>query len=232
MCGYYAEKLAGKRLRRCYEIAPPRVRRYLEAEISFVLEHVRPGDSVLELGCGYGRVLRRLLSHARLVTGIDTSRESLVLARRLLGDDPALRLQEMDAIDLGFGDGEFDVVICIQNGICAFGVDQAALLREAIRVTRSGGTVLLSSYSQSFWADRLDWFRRQADAGLIGPIDEQATSDGVIVCTDGLRLGAVGPDDLTELTRASGVGAHITEVDGSSIFCVIEKQGQSPNSQR
>jgi len=226
MCGYYAEKLAGERLRRCYEIAPPRVLGCLEAEISFVGEHVRPDDSVLELGCGYGRVLGRLQGHARLVTGIDTSAASLDLARQLLGDAPALQLQEMDATDLGFGEGEFDVVICIQNGICAFGVDQRQLLREAIRVTRSGGTVLLSSYSQRFWADRLDWFRRQADEGLIGPIDEQATGDGVIVCTDGLRLGAAGPDELAALTRDCGVEGRITEVDGSSIFCVIEKQGR------
>jgi len=222
MGGYYAEKLAGGRLRHCYEIAPPRVMRYLEAEISFVGEHVRRDDSVLELGCGYGRVLGRLPGHARLVTGIDTSRESLDLARRLLGDDRALRLLEMDAVDLAFDDGEFDIVFCIQNGICAFGVDQRQLLREAIRVTRPGGTVLLSSYSQRFWAHRLDWFRRQADAVLIGPIDEQATGDGVIVCADGLHLGAVGPDDFTELTRACGAEGRITEVDSSSIFCVIE----------
>jgi 2-polyprenyl-6-hydroxyphenyl methylase/3-demethylubiquinone-9 3-methyltransferase len=221
MGGYYAEKLAGERLRHCYEIAPPRVRRYLDAEISFVGEHVRRDDSVLELGGGHGRVLGRLPGHARLATGIDTSLESLDLARRLLGDDRALRLLEMDAVDLGFGDGEFDIVLCIQNGICAFGVDQRQLLREAIRVTRPGGTVLLSSYSQRFWADRLDWFRRQADAGLIGPIDEQATGDGVIVCADGLRLGAVGPDRFTELLRDCGVRGRITEVDGSSIFCVI-----------
>jgi 2-polyprenyl-6-hydroxyphenyl methylase/3-demethylubiquinone-9 3-methyltransferase len=208
-------------LRRCYEVASPRVRRYLDAEISFVLEHVRPDDSVLELGCGYGRVLQRLRGHARLVTGIDTSAESLDLARGILGDEPTCRLLQMDAIAMAFGDGDFDSVICIQNGICAFGVDQAVLLREALRVTRPGGTVLLSSYSQSFWADRLDWFRRQADQGLIGPINEQATGDGVIVCTDGLRLGAVGPDELLALARACGVKGRITEVDGSSIFCVI-----------
>ncbi|MHC4128707.1 MAG: class I SAM-dependent methyltransferase [Planctomycetota bacterium] len=222
MCGYYARKLAGERLRRCYEVAPPRVRRYLEAEIAFVLEHIRETDSVLELGCGYGRVLRRLLDHARLVTGIDTAPESLRLARELLGDEPTCQLHEMDALDLGFPDGAFDVVVCIQNGVCAFEVDQRKLLREALRVTRPDGTVLLSSYAQRFWDDRLDWFRRQADEGLIGPIDEQATGNGVIVCTDGLRLGAVGPDKLAELTRACGAGAHITEVDGSSLFCVIK----------
>jgi 2-polyprenyl-6-hydroxyphenyl methylase/3-demethylubiquinone-9 3-methyltransferase len=223
MGGYYADRLAGERLQRCYEIAPPRVQRYLEAEISFALEHVGPSDSVLELGCGYGRVLRRLLGHARLVTGIDTSPDSLRLAGELIGDDPACRLHAMDAIEMEFANDEFDVAICIQNGICAFGVDQRALVREAVRVTRAGGRVLVSSYAQPFWADRLDWFRRQADEGLIGPIDEQATGDGVIVCTDGLRLGAVGPGELTRLIRDCGVEGQVTEVDGSSVFCVIEK---------
>jgi 2-polyprenyl-6-hydroxyphenyl methylase/3-demethylubiquinone-9 3-methyltransferase len=221
MCGYYTENLSGERLRRCYEIAPPRVRRYLEAEITFARQHIKPSDSVLELGCGYGRVLRSLIGHARLVVGIDTSAESLRLAGELLGDDPAVRLDEMDAIDLGFPDGAFDVVFCIQNGICAFGVDQRRLLREAIRVTRPGGTVLVSTYSQRFWAERLDWFRRQADHGFIGPIDEQATGDGVIVCTDGFRAGTVGPDELTALASDCGVVGQVTEVDGSSIFCVI-----------
>jgi 2-polyprenyl-6-hydroxyphenyl methylase/3-demethylubiquinone-9 3-methyltransferase len=228
MSGYYAGKLDGERLRRCYEVAPPRVRQYLEAEISFVLDHVRPDDSVLELGCGYGRVLRELLGHARLVTGIDTAPESLMLARELIGDDPAVRLHEMDALDLGFPDGAFDVVACIQNGICAFGVDQRKLLGEALRVTRPEGTVLLSSYAQHFWADRLDWFRRQAAEGLIGPIDEQATGNGVIVCADGLRLGALGPEELTELARACGAAADIIEVDGSSIFCVIDVEKTLP----
>jgi hypothetical protein len=38
---------------------------------------------------------------------------------------------------LGVDGGE----ICIQNGVCAFAVDQQQLFREAMRVTRSGGLV-------------------------------------------------------------------------------------------
>jgi cyclopropane fatty-acyl-phospholipid synthase-like methyltransferase len=53
--GYYAEKLSAKRLQRCYEIASPRVQQYLEAEIEHVIGHLKPTDTVLELGCGYGR---------------------------------------------------------------------------------------------------------------------------------------------------------------------------------
>jgi 2-polyprenyl-6-hydroxyphenyl methylase/3-demethylubiquinone-9 3-methyltransferase len=224
MTAYYADNLSGERLRRCYEIVPPRVGQYLEAELAFLLAHVAPTDAVLELGCGYGRVLRRLVGHARLVVGIDTASDSLRLARDLFGDEPAVQLHDMNAIDMTFPCGAFDVVACIQNGIAAFNVDRRRLLGEAIRVTRPGGTVLFSSYAPGFWADRLDWFRRQAEHGLIGPIDERATGDGVIVCTDGLRLGTVGADEFAALARECGVRAEITEVDGSSIFCVIRNE--------
>jgi 2-polyprenyl-6-hydroxyphenyl methylase/3-demethylubiquinone-9 3-methyltransferase len=65
----------------------------------------------------------------------------------------------MNAIELGFGNRQFDMVICIQNGISAFKVDQQKLIKEAMRVTRSGKTILFSSYSERFWEDRLEWFR-------------------------------------------------------------------------
>ena len=57
MSDYYSEQLFAERLRKCYEIAPPRARQYLEAEIDHVAGRIRPGESVLELGRGYGHVL-------------------------------------------------------------------------------------------------------------------------------------------------------------------------------
>jgi hypothetical protein len=56
--GYYSARLAGERLRLAYELAPPRVRQYLEAEIQHVASQLPTGARVLELSCGYGRVLR------------------------------------------------------------------------------------------------------------------------------------------------------------------------------
>ncbi|MDH4155856.1 MAG: class I SAM-dependent methyltransferase, partial [candidate division Zixibacteria bacterium] len=64
MSDYYSEKLSSKRLRRVYEIAPPRVQQYLQAEIRFLTERLLPSHSVLELGCGYGRVLRDVAEKA------------------------------------------------------------------------------------------------------------------------------------------------------------------------
>lgn len=219
--GYYTRALSGERLRRCYEIAPPRVRQYLDAEIEFVLSRVAPGDEVLELGCGYGRVTRKLAEAARRVVGIDTSVESLALAREMT--DPALSCEflEMDAADLRFNDGWFDVVACVQNGVSAFGVEPAVLFREAARVTRRGGRALFSSYSERFWAPRLEWFERQAECGLVGEIDRALTGGGVIVCKDGFRATTFGAREFEALARALGFSAAVTEVDGSSVFCEI-----------
>jgi 2-polyprenyl-6-hydroxyphenyl methylase/3-demethylubiquinone-9 3-methyltransferase len=219
--GYYADNLSGERLRECYAIAPPRVKQYLEAEIRFVVERVRSGDRVLELGCGYGRVTFRIAEVAGRVVGVDTSRESLELARELTGTGRSCEFLEMDAADLSLPDSAFDITVCVQNGICAFGVDQGSLLREAIRVTRTGGRVMFSSYSDHFWPHRLEWFEIQAANGLLGDIDYEESRDGVIVCSDGFRAGAMRPADFEALCREVGVTPVITEVDGSSVFCEI-----------
>ena len=218
---YYAEKLSGSRLRRCYEIAPERVSQYLEAEIQYALGRLRPEDHVLELGCGYGRIARRLAGVAARVVGVDTASESLELARRLSHDTDRCEFLYMDAIDLHFPDSVFDAVLCLQNGICAFGVDQEVLLREALRVTRKGGMILLSSYSDKFWPHRLTWFEAQAREGLVGPIDRTASKDGIIACEDGFRAGRMTPDDFRALCSRVGKEARICEVDESCVFCEI-----------
>jgi 2-polyprenyl-6-hydroxyphenyl methylase/3-demethylubiquinone-9 3-methyltransferase len=220
--GYYAEKLSGKRLQRCYEIAPPRVLQYLEAEIDHVLGRLRQTGSVLELGCGYGRIAGRLAQVATRVVGVDTAPESMELARRLWRS-AGCEFLTMDAIDLHFPQNSFDAVLCLQNGICAFGVDELRLIEEALRVTREGGIILLSSYSDNFWPHRLAWFEAQAAEGLVGRIDHVASKDGVIVCEDGFRAGRRTPDEFRSLCSTIGVSARISEVDGSSVFCEITK---------
>jgi 2-polyprenyl-6-hydroxyphenyl methylase/3-demethylubiquinone-9 3-methyltransferase len=221
MGDYYSQKLSAERLRLCYEIAPPRVKRYLEAEIDFVLSRIKTTDLVLELGCGYGRVLQKLVTKAKTIVGIDTAPDSLRLAQETIGTSHCYLFQ-MNAAGLGFRDRQFNMVACIQNGISAFKVDQRELIEEAMRVTCSGGMVLFSSYSEHFWKDRLEWFQIQSDHGLIGEIDYDATGDGIIVCKDGFRATTIGPDEFVALTSDFDISPKIREVDGSSIFCEIE----------
>ncbi|MBN8508421.1 MAG: class I SAM-dependent methyltransferase [Burkholderiales bacterium] len=237
MTQYYAQHLAADRLQRVYALAPPRAQRYLEAEILHLLALVRAGDTVLELGCGHGRVAERIAAVARQVVGIDVAEASLALARERAGElglGERLQYRQMDALALGFADGRFDLVACVQNGVCAFRVDAIALAREAWRVLAPGGLLVFSSYSDHFWPDRLDWFERQAEAGLLGALDREASRDGTIVCTDGFRSGRATPAQFGAIGAALGVPAVISEVDASSLWCLLRKplspasDGRSP----
>lgn len=218
---YYSEKLSALNLRRCYEIAPERVQQYLNAEIEHVLSKIKAGGVILDLGCGYARVLARLADKARLAVGIDTSLTSLQMGAQLFGSLSNAIFIQMDAVHLAFQDSAFDATICIQNGLSAFKVDQLELIRESIRVTRAGGIALFSSYAEKFWPHRLQWFQMQAREGLLGEIDPEKTRDGIIVCKDGFRATTIRPNDFISLTSRLGLVANIEEVDESSVFCEI-----------
>ena len=221
MRGYYSNNLSGARLRQCYEIASPRVKQYLEAEIQFVLNHLNSNDIVLELGCGYGRVAFELAKIAKKVVGIDTSKESIALARELSRENSNCEFLEMDALKLAFDRSKFDMVVCIQNGICAFGVDKKRLVDQTLRITRPNGHVLFSTYSDQFWPYRLKWFEDQSELGLVGQIDYEKTSNGTIVCTDGFCSDIISNESFGLICKELGVDFQVTEIDNSSVFFEI-----------
>ncbi|MFH0883672.1 MAG: class I SAM-dependent methyltransferase [bacterium] len=223
MTDYYAQKLSAERLEHVYEIASLRLRQYLDAEAEYVTSHLKPGDRLLELGCGYGRLLPGWVERCATVVGVDSSLESLRYGLEKDLPDAGLHLLAMDAGQLGFPDETFDVVACVQNGISAFKVEPAHLIREALRVTRPGGIALFSSYAEEFWPERLAWFRAQAEEGLLGPLDEQRTGNGVIVCSDGFTATTFTRGDFIHLTSGLNANVLIEEVDSSSLFCVIRK---------
>ncbi len=223
MSSYYSEKLNANKLQLCYEIAPLRIKQFLEAEIEFVLSRISNNDHVLDLGCGYGRVAIRLTEKANHVVGIDISRKNINLAQELYGKIDSLEFLEMNAIDMKFPDNCFHVTVCVQNGISAFHVDPLRLIKESLRVTKTGGKVLFSSYSNKIWDERLDWFKIQSNLGLIGEIDFDHTKDGVIVCKDGFKALTFSKNEFLELASNFDVISKIHEVDNSSLFCEMEK---------
>jgi 2-polyprenyl-6-hydroxyphenyl methylase/3-demethylubiquinone-9 3-methyltransferase len=221
MTQYYSENLSAERLKRCYDIAPPRIRQYLEAEVDFVTGFISPSNRVLELGCGYGRILTDLSSITQHVVGIDLSLQSLTYDIATLQKQRGLSLVQMNAILTGFKVDSFDVVVCIQNGISAFKVDPVALFRECLRITKSGGKCLFSTYSDKIWEDRLEWFQLQSDEGLLGEIDWDQTVKGRICCKDGFKATTVSEDEFIRFSKELSVTYEIREVDSSSLFCIL-----------
>lgn len=220
---YYAQKLSAKRLELCYELASPRIKQYLHSEISYTKSLLKSKDIVLELGCGYGRIMAEIANQVDTVTGIDNSLESLLYGQEYLKNYPNCYLIATDASKQCFADNSFDIVLCLQNGLSAFHVDKKNLIRESLRVVKPKGLLLFSSYSKKIWNARLEWFERQSDAGLLGKIDYEKTKDGNIVCDDGFSATTVDELEFHYLMDGFDVDYNLVEIDESSLFCKVTK---------
>jgi len=225
LLNYYDTSLSALKLKKCYDIAPSRVKQYLQAEIDFALSKIDRKDIVLDMGCGYGRLIPLLAKKARFVHGIDTSASSLKFGKEFLKDTPRQRLHMMDAVHLTFSDNTMDVVLCLQNGISAFHTDPRSLIKESVRVTKPGGKALFSTYAEKFWEPRLKWFILQSKAKLVGEIDFDRTGNGNIVCKDGFTATTMNQRKFHELTRwIRGIKVISKEIDESCLFFEIRKE--------
>ena len=118
------------------------------------LERVLPGGSVLEVGCGNGRLLIELARRGRITRGlgIDTARSRIDFARAWAKDLGlgSLRFEVQDALETRPGSAEFDAVLCITGAFAYFEPVRrgaaAALARQWAAALRPGGLLALELY--------------------------------------------------------------------------------------
>lgn len=108
---------------------------------------LRPGQRVLDLGCGYGRIASHLSRAGIAVTGVDASPELIDQARRTAPDGVHLDYRLTDMRDLELPQGTYDAVI---NMSTAFGyvddqVGEQDVLRRVSAVLRPGGLLCLDT---------------------------------------------------------------------------------------
>lgn len=106
------------------------------------------GREVLEIGVGTGKNLPWYPDGTR-VTGIDLSPGMLQRARTYLGKNrkEGIEFREADAQDLPFTDDSFDTAVAT-FAFCSV-PDPVLGLKEALRVTRPGGQLLLLEHMLS-----------------------------------------------------------------------------------
>ncbi|MYU07041.1 methyltransferase domain-containing protein [Streptomyces sp. SID8366] len=126
--------------------------------------------SVLDVGCGPGRLVAELAARGRTVLGIDVSDAAVAHTTGLGG--PVLRRSVFEVLP---GEGRWDTVL-LMDGNIGIGGDPAALLGRVAALLRPGGLLI-------------------AETAPVD-IDERAQVE-VVDVTTGLGDMTAGPDDMT-----------------------------------
>ena len=141
-------------------------RRTAAVDAGFLLSHLRPGDAVLDCGCGPGSItvgLAEAVAPGRTV-GVDLSDGHFPVAQALAAERGTSNVvfQVADVYELPFDDGSFDAVFA--NGLLLHLSDPGQALREMRRVLRPGGIVAIRDLDWGSWlmaptTPRLEEFR-------------------------------------------------------------------------
>jgi len=178
-----------------------------DGRVQAVLRHLGnlDGKRLLDVGCGKGRyakLIKQLYPQA-LVTATDVSAEML---RHV---PPGIRTVQNSMLNMPFGDGEFDAVICIEALEHAVQIEES--VSEMARVLAPGGKlVIIDKNAEKLGALEMPswekWFGREELLDMIRANGMRATSEftgfeqvyvpnGLFVCWVGKKQGPVGSVD-------------------------------------
>lgn len=124
-----------------------------------ICEGIRPGDRVLDLGCGTGALTEVLLEKTGTTYGIDASSD-LVLAGDMASRQ---KISIQDACLLGFGSSVFDVVV---GSSVLHHLETPRAFGEIFRVLKPGGRICFiepnMANPQIFLQKNIPWLKKRA----------------------------------------------------------------------
>ena len=179
-------------------------------ETQLILDQLKPkpGEIILDAGCGTGVFTLDILLSGSQVVGLDISLPMLIQAVKKLKGLP-FQMILADILNLPFPGNSFDKVISVTA--LEFIEDAKRTMGELFRVTKKGGRIVVATLnSLSPWAER-----RKAEAKKGHPLFKKATFRS--------------PDELLAIAPVEGVirtAIHFRKEDNPAYATEIEKEGE------
>lgn len=103
-----------------------------------IFRNIPANSKVLDLPCGTGRISEKLITEfSFMLTAADYSEDMLAIARRRVkGNNNNIGFQTIDAENIGYGNGSYDVVLTVKLMHLLPVETQRKVLKELCRVSR------------------------------------------------------------------------------------------------
>lgn len=179
---------------------------FFTEDINYIKEKLPQGKYVLEVGCGFGRLLKELSAVSSKVVGIDFSSFQLEQAEKELADIPSIELLLMDAAQMKFPDNMFDIVLCLN---CSLGnmpgiVDK--VLSEMVRVVKPGGLITIRVFenTEAVKEAQIQNYQRLGFTNI--------EDDGIAITTsEGFYSKRFTKNELLELCNKAGIKGGVNK---------------------
>ena len=187
----------------------------LQTNLQFLAQTnvLKPGDKVLEIGCGIGSVVFELSKQGYDITGTDISGAAIAYGLKKYGD---IRLEVQAAETLPYDDASFNVVLSFDLFEHIARIDRH--VSEVRRVLQPGGFYLFQTpnkYSnaifETLWTKSLQWRRYHPSLHSPGQLRRRMARHGFT--TRFVKMDPINAFTLRKLKKLGPIGWTIRHVN-------------------
>lgn len=196
---------------------PPKlIQEFLDGEINFLKSYIKDKKDILEVGCGYGRLIKVLAPKSKKITGIDFSEPLLMRAKKNLSKTKNAKLLLMDGKKIDLPQNSYDYVLCLDSSFGNMPGIELRVIKQMKKICKKDGEIIISVFSQNAKKAQIQNYKR---IGL-----KNITNNGKAIHTaEGFYSRRFSKKDLKEIFASVGLKCKITKICPINYIAIAKK---------